>query len=50
VLNEKEHHASEADAYYRQALNIYRQNLSADHPERVDAEHQYTRFIKSYRN
>ncbi len=50
TLMEKQKHASEADAYYRQAINIYRRNLSPDHPDLVEAEHQYARFIKSSQN
>ncbi|HTS47088.1 MAG TPA: tetratricopeptide repeat protein [Bryobacteraceae bacterium] len=40
----------QADKYYRQALDIYRQNFRDGHPERSQAERNYARFVKSLRN
>jgi Tfp pilus assembly protein PilF len=49
-VQELERHRSQADAYYREALNIYRQNLAGDHPDLTAAEKSYRRFSKSFHN
>jgi len=49
TLKEKEHRVTEADNYYRQALNIFRRNLTRDHPDLMAAEHQYSLFLKTYK-
>jgi len=47
-VQEQQNHRHEAAACYREALSIYRQSLSGDHPELVAAEKSYRRFAKSF--
>jgi tetratricopeptide (TPR) repeat protein len=49
-VEEAGHRRSEAAAYYRQALEVYRESLAVGHPERIGAEQTYARFAKSLRN
>jgi tetratricopeptide (TPR) repeat protein len=46
-IEAKQRRTSEADAHYRQALDIYRKNLAADHPELLTAQQEYALFTKS---
>jgi tetratricopeptide (TPR) repeat protein len=49
TIEAKLRHASQADAYYRQALDIYRKTFAADHPALVKAQREYAQFTKSLR-
>lgn len=49
TIEAKQRHASEADAHYRQALDIYRKTFAADHPVLVNAQREYSKFTKSLR-
>jgi tetratricopeptide (TPR) repeat protein len=46
-VEETGHRRAEADTYYRQALDVYRESLADGHPERTGAERNYARFAKS---
>lgn len=46
-IEAKQRRTSEADTHYRQALDIYRTNLAADHPELLKAQHEYALFTKN---
>ena len=48
-VEEAGHQSGQADRYYRQALDIYRQNFEDGQPERNKAERNYARFVKSLR-
>jgi hypothetical protein len=49
TIEVKQRRASEADAHYRQALDIYRKTFAADHPELANAQREYLQFTKSLR-
>jgi tetratricopeptide (TPR) repeat protein len=49
TIEAKQRHASEADAHYRQALDIYRKTFAADHPDLIKAQREYSKFTKSLR-
>jgi hypothetical protein len=49
TIEVKQRHASEADAHYRQALDIYRKTFATDHPALVNAQREYYKFTKSLR-
>jgi len=49
-VEEAGHQSKQADKYYRQALEVYRQSFADGHPERTQAEQNYARFVKSLRN
>jgi tetratricopeptide (TPR) repeat protein len=49
MIEVKQRRASEADAHYRQALDIYRKTFAADHPELANAQREYLQFTKSLR-
>ena len=46
-IEARQSRASDADAHYRQALDIYRKTFAADHPDRIKAQNQYAQFTKS---
>jgi tetratricopeptide (TPR) repeat protein len=48
-IDQKQRLLSEADAHYREALDIFRRSVASGNPERVAAEHEYARFSKSFR-
>ena len=49
TIEAKQRRASEADAHYRQALDIYRKTFAADHPDVVKAQREYAQFTKNLR-
>ena len=49
AIEAKQSRASEADAHYRQALDIFRKTFAANHPDLVQAQRQYAQFTKSLR-
>lgn len=49
AVQEHTRHHSEADAHYRQALDIFRSSLASGHPDLVKAERAYARFAKGMR-
>jgi tetratricopeptide (TPR) repeat protein len=48
-IEAKQRRTSEADAHYREALDIYRKTFTADHPDVVNARQQYAKFTKNLR-
>jgi len=46
-VDETGHQRAEADTYYHQALDVYRESLANGHLERTGAERNYARFAKS---
>ena len=46
-IEEQDHCASQAAAYYREAVTVYRRTLRSGHPELVQAEQYYARLAKS---
>ncbi len=48
-IEAKQRRTSEADAHYREALEIYRKTFTADHPDVVNARQQYAKFTKNLR-
>ena len=48
-INQAQARGAEADAHYKQALDIYRRTTPRNNPDRVIAERQYERFSKSFR-
>jgi len=49
TIEAKQRRGSEADAHYRQALDIYRRTFAADHPDLVKAQREYAQFTKGLR-
>jgi tetratricopeptide (TPR) repeat protein len=49
TIEAKQRRASEADAHYRQALDICRKTFAADHPDVVKAQREYAQFTKNLR-
>ena len=49
TIEAKQRHASDADAHYRQALDIYRKTFAADHPDVLKAQRDYALFTKTLR-
>lgn len=49
TIEAKLRRAAEADAHYRQALDIYRKTFAANHPDLVKAQKQYAQFAKTLR-
>ena len=48
-IEAKQKQATQADAHYRQALDIYRNTFAANHPVLVTAQRQYAQFTRSLR-
>ncbi len=44
-----QHRRPQAEAHYREALEIYRGILRPDHPDVIKAQKQYAQFSKSFR-
>jgi tetratricopeptide (TPR) repeat protein len=49
TIEAKQRRSSEADAHYRQALDIYQKTFAADHPDLVNARRDYALFTKTLR-
>jgi tetratricopeptide (TPR) repeat protein len=49
TIEAKQRRSSEADAHYRQALEIYQKTFAADHPDLVSARRDYALFTKTLR-
>jgi len=47
-IEEQDHCALEAAAYYREAVGVYRRTLTIGNPELAAAEQCYARFAKSW--
>jgi tetratricopeptide (TPR) repeat protein len=49
TIETKQRRSSEADAHYRQALDIYQKTFAANHPDLVKARRDYALFTKTLR-
>lgn len=49
TIEARQRRASDADAHYRQALDIFRKTFAANHPDLVKAQREYAEFAKGAR-
>jgi hypothetical protein len=49
AVNAREQRADDADRCYRQAISMYRQTVSPQHPDLEATVRDYNRFLKSFR-